>query len=189
MMPFSAIPTFLTLTDGQSPDHRTRTARLAAFTVVVILIIVALTGDLVLEVLGTTLNSFRIGGGLVLLMGALTVLSGHAGSGTTAGGAGNRSVAIVPLGTPVIAGPGAITTVIIEVGHASEPAHLATVIGCIVAVTAVMWILLRLSSRIGQRLGETTLSNFNRFFGLLLAAVAIEYIVTGLRGSFPVLAS
>lgn len=187
---FAAIPIFLTLTEGRGAAEKASTARGAILTVFLVLTASALSGDLVLRLLGTSLDAFRVGGGLILLLMAISMLSARVSSvqqtPEEAGEAAERSaVGVVPLGLPLMAGPGAISTVIIQVQRGDGLPHFLINLACIVAVCFAVWVLLRMATPIGQRLGVTGLNILNRLFGLLLAAVAAQIIATGLLGLFP----
>jgi multiple antibiotic resistance protein len=190
LTPFAAIPIFLSLTEGRSQAERRRIAGSAALTVLCVLVGAALSGDVVLRVVGTSLDSFRVGGGIVLLLMALSMLNAQVSrvqqTGPEAEEAGQRSaIGVVPLGLPLLAGPGAISTVIIEGQRHPGLLHDVLVIGCVAAVCGAVWLALVAAAPIGGRLGQTGLNILNRLFGLLLAAIAVEIIANGLRGLFP----
>lgn len=190
LTPFAAIPIFLNLTEGRSQAERNTIAGQAVVTVATVLIISALVGDVVLRLLGTSLESFRVGGGLVLLLIALSMLNANVSAmKQTAGEADESSqrsaLGVVPLGLPLLAGPGSISAVIIQMQRGHGPLHGALIIGCILFVCAVLWAFLRLAVPIGNRLGQIGLNIMGRLFGLLLTSVAVETIATGLRALFP----
>jgi len=190
LTPFAAIPIFLTLTGGMGARERARTARAAVLTVVIVLLVAAATGETILRLVGTSLDSFRVGGGIVLLLMALSMLSAQVSAvqqtPAEAAEAGHRgAIGVVPLGLPLLAGPGSISSVIIEMQRSRSLAHAAAIAAIIVGVSGVLWISLRLADPIGRRLGLTGLNVLNRLFGLLLAAVAIEIMANGMRVLFP----
>ncbi len=193
LSPFSAIPVFLALTAGQDQKFRTRTADMAATTVFAVLVVSAVTGDLLLRVMGTSLDAFRVGGGIVLFIMSLSMLnakvSGVQQTQEETDEAGGKSVlGVVPIGIPLLVGPGSISSTIIEAKRTPDLAHLAAVIGCVALVCLAVWATLRLADPIGKRLGRTGLNILNRIFGLLLAAIAVQIVSVGLIGLFPVLA-
>jgi len=193
LTPFAAIPIFLSLTEGLNPRLRARTARLAALTVLCVLVVGAIAGELILRALGTSLAAFRVGGGIVLLLMALSMLtaqvSGVKQTPAEAAEAELRTnVGVVPIGLPLLVGPGSISTVIIEMHRGNAMGHGIAILAIIVAMSALVWGLLVLAAPIGQRLGITGLNVLNRIFGLLLAAIAIEIMAAGLRELFPALA-
>ena len=190
--PFAAIPIFLSLTRDYSTAERRRAVTLAAVTVAIVLSLSAMFGETMLTVLGTSLPSFRVGGGIVLLLMALTMLRAQPDQMRTtpaekAEAAGRENIAIVPIAIPLLAGPGSISTVIIQMHRPGAEFHLLWVIAVILLVTLLLWIVLRLANPIGQLLGPIGLNIMNRLFGLILTAIAVEIIANGLRGLFPVL--
>jgi multiple antibiotic resistance protein len=192
LTPFAAIPIYLGLTEGRSEAFRARTADTAALTVFCVLLVAAFAGEVVLKLLGTSLDSFRVGGGIVLLLMALSSLSAQVSRVQQTPGEADEAeqrdeLGVVPLGLPLLAGPGSISTVIIQMQRGDGLAHHALVAATIGFVCLLLWASLRLAGPIGARLGRTGLNIMNRLFGLLLAAVAVEIIATGLRNLFPVL--
>lgn len=194
MTPFAAIPIFLSLTEGQSEQEKARIARTAVLTIAVLLVMSAFLGDSILRLIGTSLSSFRVGGGLVLLLMALAMMSAQVSTVQQTKeeadeAAQKRAIGVVPIGIPLLAGPGSISTVIIQMERSADLAHRAAVVACILFVCALVWGALALATPIGDRLGRTGLNILNRLFGLLLAAIAVEVIAAGLRALFPGLAT
>ena len=193
LTPFAAIPVFLSLTADQDDRFRARTADMAAMTVFLVLLVSAVTGDLLLGVLGTSLDAFRVGGGIVLFLMSLSMLNAKMSAvqqtQEEAEEAGQKpALGVVPIGIPLLVGPGSISSTIIEAKRSSEIMHLLGVIACIALVCLIVWITLRLADPIGRQLGRTGLNILNRIFGLLLAAIAVQIISVGLTGLFPALA-
>jgi len=188
--PFLAIPIFLSLTTGYSPAERARVARIAVTTVAAVLIVSALVGETLLRWMGTSLPSFRVGGGIVLFLMALAMLQARDDPVRTSPresmpSAERATVAVVPLGIPLLAGPGAISNVIIAMDRSRAPYHRPLLILCMLLVCAVLWVALRLAEPIGRRLGDMGLHVINRLFGLILVAIAVEIAANGLRQLFP----
>jgi multiple antibiotic resistance protein len=187
LTPFAAIPVYVSLTQGRSPSVQARVARMTVVTVLVVLTSAALAGDSVLRLLGSSLDAFRVGGGIALLLMGISSLTasgdaqrqgvGESGTHTAAG--------VVPLGLPVLAGPGAISTVIVQMDGGHGLWHLGAVLASIVLVSALVWATLWLAPAIGEQLGPTGLNIVQRVIGLMLVAMAIELIATGLRALFP----
>jgi multiple antibiotic resistance protein len=139
------------------------------------------------------LAAFRVGGGLVLLLMALSMLNAQAGGvrqseEEAAEVEAGEVRGLVPLAVPLLAGPGAISTTIIAAQRGSGAAHLAVILGCIAAVSLLTWIVLRAANQIGRRMGTTGLNIATRLLGLLLAALAIQTMAEGLKELFPGLA-
>ncbi len=191
LTPFAALPTFLTLTQGETPEQQRLTALTAARTVAGVLIAASLSGDAVLSVLGASIHSFRVGGGggLVLVLMSLSMLSAKVSSvqqsAEEAVAVEDRtSSGVVPLGIPLLAGPGAISSVIVEGHRIASLWHQVGVIACIIVVAAALYWSLRLAVPIGEKLGRFGLNIINRLFGLLLAAIGVEMMAGGLRALF-----
>lgn len=191
--PFLAVPVFISMTRDRPPAERAQTATVTALAVLAVLVSAAMVGETVLRVLGTSLAAFRVGGGLVLLLMALSMLSARddpwrqtdqEGEGPDS----KASVAVVPLAVPLLAGPGAISAIIIETQRHPALAHRVAVLICILLVTLTLWLVLRLAVPIGRAMGPLAMKVANRLLGLLLAAIAVEIMAGGLRDLFPVLA-
>jgi multiple antibiotic resistance protein len=191
--PVGAIPLFISLTASQTPKERKRTAHLAATTVALVLMTTAIVGDTVLQFFGIHIASFRVGGGILILLMAIAML--HARPSRThhtpeeaAEAAEKDGVAVVPLGIPLIAGPGAMSTVIIYAQQATRWFDTAFLLLASVFVAASVWVALRLADPISRALGQTGINIVTRLLGLMLAAVAVEFITGGLVQLLPGLA-
>ena len=191
--PLAAIPLFLQLTDGFSPRERKRTARVTALAVFGVLAGAALAGESILSAFGTSLPAFRVGGGIVLLLMALSMLTAepdrtrHTPEEDLAS-RDKASVAVVPLGVPLLAGPGAISAVILQMNAGSGAVHRGLVLGVIGLLAAACWVALRHAQRIGRLVGPIGMNIVIRLFGLVLAAIGVEFIVVGVKELFPGLA-
>jgi multiple antibiotic resistance protein len=190
--PFLAVPIFLALTSTRDAASRAALVRVVAITVFAVLAVSALLGESILTFIGASLAAFRVGGGLVLLLMSLAMLNAQAGGvrqsrAEAAELEGGELSGVVPLAVPLLAGPGAISTTIIA-AQKGGAAHLATILACIAAVSALTWVVLRAAPAIGARLGTTGLNIATRLLGLLLAALAIQTMAEGLRSLFPGLA-
>lgn len=190
--PFGAIPIFIGLTSGMNRLERHKIADNVATGIAVILLVVLFFGELILEFFGITIDSFKVGGGILVLLMAISML--HAKTSNvrqTAEEASEleekESIAIVPLAMPLLAGPGAISTVILA-GHKGHGVmHYGMIAVSILFLSLFICSLLRLSPLIVTRLGATGLNIVTRIMGLMLAAIAIEFIANGMRGLFPAL--
>ncbi|MCG6967715.1 MAG: MarC family protein [Chromatiaceae bacterium] len=190
--PFMAIPILLALTEGYTSGERNRIVRTTALTVATVLVLMALLGETMLHWLGTSLGSFRVGGGIVLFLMALAMLQAQADRMRTTpleerSAANRASIAVVPLAVPLLAGPGAMSTVIIAMHRSSAPSHAFMIITVILLISLTLWLVLRLARPIGDMLGDIGLNVLNRLFGLILAAIAVEVIANGMKQLFPVL--
>lgn len=190
--PFFAVAVFLTLPAHRSAEKSRRLAAAIALTVLGVLLAFALVGEALLNVMGASLASLRVGGGLVLLLMALAMLNAQPGGMRQTGQEANELESgslrgIVPLAIPMLAGPGAISTVVIAVQQGGF-AHRALIALLTALVCLVLWAMLRFALPIGRRLGTTGLNVFERLLGLLLTAIAIETMAVGLKQLFPGLA-
>jgi multiple antibiotic resistance protein len=191
--PFMAVPILLSLTPNLSVSQRNEIVRVATLTVAIVLLISAFIGETMLQWMGTSLGSFRVGGGIVLFLMSLAMLQAEVGKvratpQETSSNENYSSIAIVPLAIPLLAGPGAISTVIIGMHRSQASFHWLGVVMVIILASLALWLVMRSAESIASRLGDTGLNILNRVFGLILAAIAVEVIANGLRQLFPVLA-
>lgn len=187
--PIGIIPIIIAFTIGLTPAKRARVGRLASLSVVGILLVSLLIGELVLEFFGISIHSFRVAGGILLLLMSITMLFGNKDTPKPDDleGDATSSIAIVPLSTPLLAGPGAISTVILDAHKGHGIGHYA-VLGLEIALLGfTVWLTFLVAPWISERLGRIGSSIFSRLMGLLLAAIAVEFIAGGLRGLFPAL--
>lgn len=191
--PFGAVPLFISMTADESKQQRLKTINMVAFGVVVILLISLFIGEHLLQFFGITMNSFRVGGGILILLMAIAML--HAKTSPikqteeeACESIEKESVAIVPLAMPLLAGPGAISTVILAAHKANGPVDYMVIAFGIALLSGVVWMVLRMAPWIASHIGPTGINVFTRIMGLILAAIAIEFIANGLKGLFPVLA-
>lgn len=188
--PLGAIPIFLALTAGQTPQDRKRIARTAAIAAGVLLIICAIIGELVLRLFGVSVASFRVGGGILVLLTAISMMNARISPAKqtpeeSKEAEEKENVAVVPLAIPLLAGPAAISTVIIFGHRYSNPESKAFLVLSILMVLVLVWVSLRLSIPLSRKLGKTGLNNVTRVMGLLLSAIAVEFIASGLLELFP----
>jgi len=190
--PFGVIPLFISMTADENSSQRRQTINLVAFGVTVILLVALFFGELLLQFFGITIDSFRVGGGILILLMAIAML--HAKTSQIRQtveeadeSIDKESVAIVPLATPLLAGPGAISTVILAAHKSSSVAHYMIIALGIILLSLMVWGVLRLSPWIAGRISATGINIFTRIMGLILAAIAVEFIANGIKGLFPAL--
>ena len=191
--PIGVIPLFINLTYNQAAAERNRTALVAAVTVGVVLAVSLLCGELILDFFGISVASFQVAGGVLILLNSLSMLQAKMGATRQTEEeaqetAEREDVAVVPLGVPLTAGPGAISTVILY-GH--KPAlfgRSVILLGGIVIVAVIVWAAFRLAPLISRALSRTGINIVTRLMGLIMAAIGIEFIAAGLRILFPSLA-
>ncbi len=187
--PVGIIPIIIAFTAGMRQEKRTKVGRMASLSVCGILLVALLLGQVLLEFFGISINSFRTAGGILLLLMSITMLTGPKPFPTdvTDGEATRSSLAIVPLSTPLLAGPGAISTVILDAHKASSVAHYGIMALIIILLSVSVWLTFLAAPAVEKRLGQTGIYIFTRLMGLVLAAIAVEFIAGGLRGLFPAL--
>jgi multiple antibiotic resistance protein len=184
--PFAALPTFLAITGGADPGRRKRTARKGALTTFIVLAAFALAGEAIFRLFGITLPAFEIAGGVILLMIGLDMLEAkrsptqEAQGDTEAAAARKEEAGIVPLGVPMLAGPGAITSVMVLVGQVERPWQMAAILIAIAVTALASYLVLGNSDKVVRLLGETGIRILVRIMGLLLVALAAQYFVNGL---------
>ncbi|ADE10705.1 MarC family protein [Sideroxydans lithotrophicus] len=188
--PFGIIPIIIAFTAGMSAQRRERVGRVASLSVFGILLAALLLGEAILEFFGISINSFRTAGGILLLLMSINMLIGDKPSmapNESSDGDATASVAIVPLSTPLLAGPGAISTVILDAHKGTGAGHYGVMALVLMLLSLIVWITFLVAPWISQRLGKIASTIFTRLMGLLLAAIAVEFIAGGLRGLFPAL--
>jgi len=184
--PLATAPTFLAMTPNESVEQRTRTARLACTVAAGILLAFAVTGQLIFRVMGITMPAFQMAASIVLLQVALDMLRAQRSrvqetNEETLAGVDKTEIAITPLAIPMLAGPGAISTTILLQNQAQTvPQHLALYV-CVVAVCFASYLILRLSARGGRWFGPIAMSLAIRIMGLLLASVAVQFMLNAIK--------
>ena len=184
--PFAALPTFLAVTAGSDKARRRRMAWKASLTALVVLCAFAIAGQYIFRMFGITLPAFEIAGGVILLLIGLDMLNAKRSETQetdpeTQAAAEKEDAGIVPLGIPMLAGPGSITSVMVLVGQAQgDWKLLAAIIGAIVITAAICYLVLGNSDRVASMLGETGIRILVRIMGLLLVALAVQYFVNGM---------
>jgi len=185
--PFAAIPSFLAITEGADPVRRKRMARKGALTCFIVLTGFALGGQLLFKMFGITLPAFEVAGGLILLLIGLDMLEAkrsptQEASGDTEEAAAKEDAGIVPLGIPMLAGPGAISSVMVLVGQVPSLWHweMAAILGSITFTCLVTYWVLAGASQVRRVMGDTGIRILVRVMGLLLVALAMQFFVNGL---------
>jgi len=183
--PVAVIPAYLAFTRTDSSSHRRRTASVACAVAGIALLIFAAGGDLILRAFGITLPAFRIAGGLILWFVAMDMLRAERttqeGQPEMAEGERKEDVALTPLAVPMLAGPGAMSTVMVLAAQARTPMHSAVVYASIAVTMVISWLTLRAADRLFTRIGQTGIRVATRLMGVLLAAIAVQFVLTGIR--------
>jgi multiple antibiotic resistance protein len=186
--PIAVIPTYLVITQDESAAERQRTARRACIAMVLLLTAFAATGTALFSVLGITLAAFRTAGGLILWFVALDMLHGERrtqeGRDEVAEGRAKDDVALTPLAIPMLAGPGAISTVIVVSGQARGAGQTIAVYIAIVLTGLASYVALRIGEPLLRRIGKTGIRVVTRIMGLILAALAVQFVLSGVKEAF-----
>ena len=185
--PFAAIPSFLAITESADAARRKRMARKGALTCFIVLTSFAIGGQLIFKLFGITLPAFEIAGGMILLLIGLDMLQAKRSPTQETHGDAEEATAkedagIVPLGIPMLAGPGAISSVMVLVGQAPSIWHwqMGAILGSIAVTSLVSYWVLAGAGRVRKVMGETGIRVLVRVMGLLLVALAMQYFVNGL---------
>jgi multiple antibiotic resistance protein len=188
--PLGAIPIYLSMMAGRSPEEMHRTALKTAIAVAIILILAVWVGDGLLSFFGIGMPAFRIAGGLLVLIiaiamfGAKTSPARHTDAEQVEAEAKN-DIAVVPMAIPLLAGPGAISLTIVDAHQVAGLADRFILSLGIVGVAAIVWGVLRMAEPIGERLGTSGLNIGTRVMGLILAAMAVQFMADGMLELFP----
>ncbi len=191
--PFTATLTFVSLTEHLDIEDRKKVARDSIRYSTIILLIFALLGAVILQLFGISLEAFRIAGGILLFGIGMEMI--YAKTSRTKVTATEKyeskeaeDVAIIPLAFPMITGPGAITTTLVLMNETGGlPADIAVVILAILASLVITYLMMVNSDKIVARIGQRELRAINRLMGMLLIAIAVQFVITGVKLAFPVL--
>lgn len=189
--PVGVTPMFGALTRGGGDLYRRRMAFKGTALAAAILLVFAFIGDWLLTTLGIGLPAFKIAGGILLFLIALDMVFARHSGGRSATGREQEEarhkedISVFPLAFPLIAGPGALTTILLMVGESrGNPAQFAAMIGVLLAILAITLGCLLIAGRLMNFLGETGANVMDRLFGVILAALAVQFVVDGARAVF-----
>lgn len=189
MNPISVIPLYLAFTDSMA-EERTRIARQTAIAVATILIVSIFAGTYILDAFNISIGAFRVAGGILLIFVAFNMLQARVGRTRHTPeedeeAIDSSSVAVVPLALPILAGPGAISTVILFRYQAEGALHILSVSLICLMMASIIWLVFHLAPLISRKMSRTAMNITTRVMGLLLAAMAIEFIAGGLKALLP----
>jgi len=185
--PVAAVPAFVAMTSHDTVAQRLRMARVACLAMVGLLTGFALVGQTLFNLLGITLPAIQVAGALVLLLVALDMLRAQRSAvqetaEETAAGSRKEDIAITPLAVPMLAGPAAISTVILLEAQAATWAHRGMLLACLVLVGLASYIIFALGATGAKWLSPIADRIITRLMGLLLAALAVQFLFNGLKG-------
>ena len=184
--PLATVPAFLAMTPTDSPEQRIKMARLACCVAAGVLVLFSVAGKWIFKYLGITMPAFQIAASIVLLLVALDMLRAQRSrvqetSEETAAGVEKTDIAVAPLAIPMLAGPGAISTAILLHNQAADVWQRGALFGCILLVCLLCYLIFRLSARGARWLSPIAMNITVRIMGLLLAAVAIQFMLNAIR--------
>ena len=187
--PFAVIPTFLAMTERDPPAQRRVLARRGAWTCAITLIAFTLGGSLIFKIFGITIGAFKIAGGVLIGLNALDMVQARRSQQREtavekAEGIQKEDIGIMPLGVPMLAGPRAISTVMVLALGAKSVAATAAVYIAIVLTALITFLVLSAASMVERRLGQTGMRILTRLMGSVLCAIAAQFIIDGIKLSF-----
>ena len=184
--PIAAIPTFLVLTADSDAPRRRRMALVAAITCFIVLTVFAAIGTFIFSLFSITLPAFKIAGGIILGLIGLDMLQARRSptketAKETEEGLEKEDVGIIPLGVPMLAGPGSISTVMVLISQSQDWLRSSLVFTAIAVTCAISFVVLAAADRVRSYLGATGIGILTRMMGLLLTAIAVQFILNGLK--------
>ena len=193
--PFGALTLFLDSTHGYSLNNRRKVARIACLTIFITISFFTLAGETLLKLLGISIGSFQLAGGILVCLIALNMMNGEGNPvkpdqenfdvDHLQGAPPTMAAAVVPIAIPMMIGPGGISTVIIYSSQVTGILQVSAILIAGLFISLFCYVALMAAGRISRLLGDTGLNIMSRIMGMLLAAVSIEIIVNGLRTLFP----
>lgn len=190
--PVGAVPFFLSLTAQQTDDERRRTIRIASVSVFCVMTVTALLGQQIINFFGISVGSLEVGGGIIMLLMAINMLNAQIGNTRSTPEERHEAelkdnIAVVPLAIPLLTGPGSISTVIIYAANARHWYERAGLVAIGAVLAFLCFVAMRLAEPIANWIGRTGINIATRLMGLMLSALAVEFIVNGLRALLPAL--
>lgn len=190
--PMAAAPIYLSMTANDSSEHKRHTAFRAAVGTFVTLALFAALGGLIFQLLGISLGAFRIAGGVLLFLLAVDMLQAERSRQRTspeeeAEGMDKPDISLFPLTIPMLAGPGAISTVMLLMSRAEHYWHYGVIFAAIAITATATYYVLRGALMMERRLGRTGINVMQRVMGLILAAIAVQFVVEGVASVLPLM--
>jgi multiple antibiotic resistance protein len=185
--PIAAMPVFLAVTANDSLAKRRAMAARAAVASAIILAVFALAGGVIFRLFGVSLGAFKVAGGIMLSLTAIDLMRAQAPRTRSTSeeedeGVARDDVAVVPMAIPVLAGPGAIATVMVLMSQCAwRPLRVGCLMAAIMVVAISCWLLLRASTFANTLISQTLVRVFGRVMGLMLAAIAVQFVISGLH--------
>lgn len=184
--PVTILPVYLHLVRSFNAQERHQAAFKAAAATTIALVVTVFIGQTLLDFFGISIGSFQIAGGLLLLIVALQLM--YLDDPLAAASGNNKSLSpsqvVVPLAIPLLAGPGAFSTVIVFSFRSDTWTHSLILTLCLLLLGLIVWLALRLANRFMHYLNATAISIINKIMGLILAAISVEFIANGVKALF-----
>ncbi|MEN2473567.1 NAAT family transporter [Burkholderia stabilis] len=190
--PIGAVPFFLSLTAQQTDVERRRTIRIASVSVFCVMTVTTLLGQQIIDFFGISVGSLEVGGGIIMLLMAINMLNAQIGNTRSTPEERHEAelkdnIAVVPLAIPLLTGPGSISTVIIYAANSRHWYERAGLVAIGAVLALLCFVAMRLAEPIANWIGRTGINIATRLMGLMLSALAVEFIVNGLRALLPAL--
>ncbi|APD34030.1 YchE family NAAT transporter [Burkholderia pseudomallei] len=190
--PLGAVPFFLSLTTQQTEAERRHTIRIAAVSVFCVIAVTTLLGQQIIDFFGISVGSLEVGGGIIMLLMAISMLNAQIGNTRSTPeerdeAESKNSIAVVPLAIPLLTGPGSISTVIVYAANARHWYDRLGLVAIGAALALICFFAMRLAEPIAHWIGRTGINIVTRLMGLMLSALAVEFIVDGLKALLPAL--
>ena len=184
--PFAVIPAFIAMTPNDSPAERAHTAKITCLVVAGVLLVLCFAGKWIFQFLGITMPAFQIAASIVLLLVALDMLRAQRSRvqetrEEMAAGAEKTDIAVTPLAIPMLSGPGAISTVILLQSEAKTIWYSLALCGCVLLVALASYGVLRMAAHGAKVLNPIALRIGTRVMGLMLAAIAVQFMLNALK--------
>lgn len=188
--PLGVVPVYIAMTADDSPEHKRRTALRASLTMAIALTVFAALGSYILKFFGISIGAFRVAGGILLFLLAVDMLRAQQSRQRSTPeeereGREKPDISVFPLAIPMLSGPGSFATVMVLVSRAHNIWEQMFVGAAIVVTAAITFVILIFSSAAARRLGRTGINVLHRVMGLLLAAIAVQFVVDGCRDVLP----
>jgi len=187
--PLGAIPVFIALTVHQNKEQQHKTARLTVVSVFFALMVALLFGEWILWAFGISVDAFRCAGGVILLLMGLGMLQSRGHTPADIEAAQDETIALVPLTMPLLAGPGAMSAVIVYAHQSSTVGHYLAIAMCILLISFSLLLCFKFLPWFSSHLSKRSIVMSTRIMGLLLVSIAMEFIAGGIKGLFPQLVS
>lgn len=191
--PIGNLAIFASLTGDKTPQEKKKTAFTAGLAIIIILIIVTWTGDLLLRAFGIDIGSFETAGGVIIALMGISMLHAkpspiHHSKDDQDDAMNKTSVAVVPIAIPIVAGPGAITTIVVNTHHYHTIDDKLVISGICIVIALILWIAFYFSGPVSRVLGQSGINIVTRIMGIVLASIAFGMITSGLKDLLPGLA-